>query len=50
MKWKKFLILSKKRVANISQPKKAVWIYRLQPLGIGCKGTIVKYNKCRRVN
>ena len=31
-----------KRVANISQPKKAVWIYRLQPLGIGCKGSIIE--------
>jgi len=35
------LNLIQKRIANISQPKKVVWIYRLAPLSIACKGTIV---------
>ncbi|WP_051920579.1 ABC transporter substrate-binding protein [Thermodesulfobacterium hydrogeniphilum] len=37
----KTLNLIQKRLAQLSKPKKVVWIYRLAPLGIACKGAII---------
>ncbi len=48
----KTLNLIQKRLVQVSKPKKVVWIYRLAPLGIACKGAIIDdiFKKLKTIN